>query len=87
MVHTLRAWLFGMARRTLMDRLRDVVGEAHRSRDRHSPDTWTDEADADLRALDGSLARSGGADNGALFFCYEDIAIERLTLPAIVFRK
>jgi hypothetical protein len=30
---------------------------------------------------------SGGADNGALFFCYEDIAIERLTMPAIVFRE
>jgi hypothetical protein len=41
----------------------------------------------DLQVLDNSLARSGGADNGALFFRYEDIAIERLTMPAIVFRE
>ena len=53
--------------------------------DEIAAETWTDEADADLQALDYSLARSGEVEN-ARFPC-EDSANERLTRPAIVFRE
>ena len=78
----LRAWLFGIARRTLMDRLREQYAkptDPEIDMDEIAADTWTDEADADLQALDYSLARLPIVEREVLTLFY----LEELSLSEV----
>jgi RNA polymerase sigma factor (sigma-70 family) len=78
----LRAWLFGIARRTLMDRLREQYAKPA------DPDidvndipasTWTSESHADLQALEYSLARLPIVEREVLTLFY----LEELSLSEV----
>ena len=78
----LRAWLFGIARRTLMDRLREQYAkptDPEIDMDEIAADTWTDEADANLQALDDSLARLPIVEREVLTLFY----LEELSLSEV----
>ena len=78
----LRAWLFGIARRTLMDRLREQYAKpANPDIDVNDipADTWTSESHADLQALEYSLARLPIVEREVLTLFY----LEELSLSEV----
>ena len=78
----LRAWLFGIARRTLMDRLREQYAKPSDpdvDMNEIPDDAWTDEAEGDLQALDYSLARLPIVEREVLTLFY----LEELSLSEV----
>jgi RNA polymerase sigma factor (sigma-70 family) len=78
----LRAWLFGIARRTLMDRLREQYArpsEPDIDVNDIPADTSTDEAEEDLQALEDSLARLPIVEREVLTLFY----LEELSLNEV----
>ena len=78
----LRPWLFGIARRTLMDRLREQYAkptDPDIDVNEIPADTWSVESHAELQALEDSLARLPIIEREALTLFY----LEELSLSEV----
>ena len=78
----LRAWLFGIARRTVMDRLRERYAgpiETEIDLGEVPADTWPSHDEHELQQLEGALARLPGVERDVLTLFY----LEDLTLADI----
>ncbi len=86
----LRAWLFGIARRTVMDRLREQYAspiEAEIDIGDVPADTWSSHEQRELEQLEGALARLPAIERDVLTLFYlEDLSLsdiaETLGVPA-----
>jgi RNA polymerase sigma factor (sigma-70 family) len=78
----LRAWLFGIARRTVMDRLRERYAgplETEIDLSEVPADTWSSHEEHELQQLEGALARLPTVERDVLTLFY----LEDLTLADI----
>lgn len=78
----LRAWLFGIARRTVMDRLRERYAgplETEIDLSEVAADTWPSHDEHELQQLEGALARLPAVERDVLTLFY----LEDLTLADI----